>query len=48
MAIACCEHPPHLGRPVLTSSEHHDGGAARFHLDTLGDRALLYRDEASL
>ena len=37
-----------MGKPVLTSSEHTDKGSARFHIDTLGDRAMLYRDEASL
>jgi hypothetical protein len=41
------------GRPVLTSSEHHDNGNARFHLDTLAAhgphcRALFYRDKPSL
>ncbi|KAL1498638.1 hypothetical protein AB1Y20_013951 [Prymnesium parvum] len=35
-------------RPVITSSVHHDDGAARFHLDVLGDRGLYYRDSASL
>jgi hypothetical protein len=39
-----CAH----GKPVLTSSEHHDSGRARFHLDTLGDRGLYYHDHPSL
>ena len=35
------------GRPVLTSSAHHDGGIARFHLDVLADRGFYYHDKAS-
>ena len=35
-------------RPVLTSSEHHDSGAADMHLQTLGQKARLYHDKASL
>lgn len=36
-------------RPVITSSIHHDDGAARMHLDTLGpDHGLYYHDTPSL
>ena len=36
------------GKPVITCSSCTDRGRARFHLDELGDKALLYHDEASL
>lgn len=37
-----------MGKPVLTSPDHHDAGGARFHIDTLGGRGLYYRDEEGL
>ena len=36
-----------FGKPVLTSSVHHDGGVARFHLDVLAERGHYYHDKAS-
>ena len=45
--LACMEFAAH-NRPVLTSSEHTDGGVARFHVDVLGPSALLYRDKETL
>ena len=40
-------------KPVITSSGHHDGGKARFHLDTLAAHSthcerLFYNDKAAL
>ena len=35
------------GKPVLTSSIHHDDGMARFHIDALGRRGIYYHDAAS-
>ena len=45
--LAIAEFAMH-DKPIITSSMHHDGGLARFHLDLLGERALLYTDRASL
>ena len=45
--LACAEFAVH-DKPVITSRAHHDGGLARFHLDMLGDRAMLYKDHDSL
>ena len=33
---------------MITSSVHTDGGAARFHLDTLGTSGIYYTDVDSL
>ena len=45
--LAVAEFAAH-GRPVLTSSVHHDDGFARFHIDVLGERGLFYHDYDSL
>ena len=45
--LAVAEFSAH-NRPVLTSSEHHDNGAARMHLDSLGSRGLYYSSMQSL
>jgi hypothetical protein len=45
--LAVAEFAAH-GKPVITSSVHHDGGFARFHIDTLGERGCFYQDHASL
>ncbi|KAL1522917.1 hypothetical protein AB1Y20_017882 [Prymnesium parvum] len=45
--LAVAEFSAH-GRPVITSSVHTDGGAARHHLDVLGERGLYYKDEETL
>ena len=36
-----------FNKPVLTSSVHHDEHKARFHLDALGSKALVYHDQPS-
>ena len=33
---------------MITSLNHHQGGEARFHLDTLGEKGLFYDDVGSL
>ena len=45
--LAIAEFSAH-NRPVLTSLGHTDGGAARFHIDTLGRCGMYYTDEESL
>ena len=45
--LAVAEFAAH-GRPVLTSRVHHNGGLARFHIDVLGEAAMLYHDYESL
>ena len=45
--LAVAEFAAH-NKPVLTSRAHTDGGLARYHLDVLGARAMLYDDFDSL
>ena len=44
--LACAEFSAH-NKPVITSSVHHDGHFARFHIDALGAKGLFYHDEPS-
>ena len=45
--LAVAEFSAH-NKPVITSRHHHDGGLARYHLDVLAERALMYDDYESL
>lgn len=45
--LAVAEFSAH-NRPVFTSNVHDDGGAARNHINVLGNKAILYHDRTSL